>query len=192
MSCNAYTEFHCQYVDRSGRLCNTPWCEAHIREENGQTFCRRHAVIAQVLTSDAPRPLLENRAPSLVHWLSEDVSHAMQESGEFARTSVTRVPLHEVPMPDGGYGWEEGWTMIANNQRLSVTLLVPDALQTDVNLKVGSKLISLGSPPWVNRQSGHWVRVDPELHAMFRERLVKSVVLALQIASLGDKDQPPR
>src|SRR5579864_7291167 len=77
VGCTAQTGIACEYVDRRDRACRTAWCPAHRMVVDERIYCRRHAGVVSSLPTDAaqsmPLPDLENRAPSLVGWMSRQI-----------------------------------------------------------------------------------------------------------------------
>src|SRR5207248_3146565 len=76
-SCTATDATACAYIDRRQRPCSTAWCAEHVVIVDGLTLCRRHAGVVRAIGTASDRlqslPDLENRAPSLVNWVAEEV-----------------------------------------------------------------------------------------------------------------------
>src|SRR5438105_7619744 len=76
--CTAVTGLECEYVDRRSRRCRTAWCPVHRLVVRDRVYCRRHAGVVEavptgVLDAQTPLPDLDNRAPSLVNWVTNEV-----------------------------------------------------------------------------------------------------------------------
>ena len=86
----------CEYVDRRGRECRTAWCIEHRVTIEDRVYCRRHAGVVSALPSldSSPTvslPDLDNRAPSLVGWVSRQIDG-----------DVWRLLLKELSAGSGG------------------------------------------------------------------------------------------
>src|SRR5258708_25574070 len=78
--CDQPTGLPCAYVDRRGVACGTAWCPEHRLLAGGEVYCRRHHGTVTGLTGapdTLPLPDRDNRAPSLVAWVSRRVEPAV-------------------------------------------------------------------------------------------------------------------
>ncbi len=92
----------CEYVDRRGRECRTAWCIEHRVTIEDRVYCRRHAGVVSALPSldsslAVSLPDLDNRAPSLVGWVSRQIDGdvwrlLLKELSSGTRRSAGRRP----------------------------------------------------------------------------------------------------
>jgi len=94
--CTSHEGAPCEYVDRRGRECRTAWCPEHRVTIEDRVYCRRHAGVVSALPSldsslSVSLPDLDNRAPSLVGWVSRQIDG-----------DVWRLLLKELSSGSGG------------------------------------------------------------------------------------------
>jgi hypothetical protein len=129
-------------------------------------------------------PAWDNRGPSLVVWIIEDVSPHLHALLNEMTTPIQAITLAEVTTDSHGIGWEAGWTIVQDGHGSSVTIFVADDNPSMVSLRVGSQVIPMGEPPWIHYRSSEMVAaVDEQLRGNFRDRVLTTVTFALQVAS---------
>ena len=188
--CHETTGLMCEYVDRRDRNCRTAWCPAHRMVVDEHVYCRRHAGVVSSLPADAaqtvPLPDLDNRAPSLVGWMSRQID-----------ADVWRIMLRELDAATGGQliadpvtliflgverqrAWERAWKLVTHaGDKHRVSLVVTEARDAEVEVKVGSIVIDRLTPPWIDhRRRGE--TVSPEQDANEREAVNRRILEAIQ------------
>lgn len=169
--CGQATGLPCSYVDRRGVACDTAWCPEHRQLAAGAVYCRRHHGTVAGLTGaadDLPLPDRDNRAPSLVAWVSRRVEPAVQalllahrRPGDVA-TPVS-LPVHLVFVGrERRRAWERTWALADHTgHRLSVTLEVEEERSTELVLRVQRNVVAREVPPWIAaRLSGEDVSAE--------------------------------
>ncbi len=131
-------------------------------------------------------PEANNRAPSLVLWMIDDLADGMK-SQMSEPTEIHPLPIQEISRGDSGdNGWEAGWEITSGPLRNTLTIFVSDDAPTQVNLIVNDQLIPIGIAPWIEHRTAGWtVEIDVELREMFRERLLTTVMFALELVEAG-------
>jgi hypothetical protein len=74
--CTRAVSIRCAYADRRQRVRATTWCLRHGAMFNDTAYCRRHAGTVAALSNgfyQLALPDLDNRAPSLVGWMSGEL-----------------------------------------------------------------------------------------------------------------------
>lgn len=152
----------CAYEDRRGDLCETAWCPEHQTVIGGKAYCRRHASTVQALgeaqLGSGPVPDIDNRAPSLVNWVTDHLdervtallrAHATPGSNEQVTTSAVRL----VRPPDGGRRWERGWKLYDHTGAIiKVSVEIEERHDPEVAVRVGRSLSAKGVPPWITHR----------------------------------------
>ncbi|MFN2582767.1 MAG: hypothetical protein ABR498_08520 [Candidatus Dormibacteria bacterium] len=194
MGCTATTGVACEYVDRRARTCPTAWCPHHRVLVEDHVYCRRHAGVVSALP-DADSSLvvafpdLENRAPSLVGWM------ARQIDGD-----VWRLLLSEIDARSGGQlvsdpvmlvlaglererAWERAWKLVTHTGvSRRVSILVTEANDAEVIVKVAGKVVAMLTPPWITHRRQHeqvGEEEDARERAEFNQRLVGAIEEAI-------------
>ena len=187
--CRATTGERCAYVDRRGRTCGTAWCPDHQLILGGHVYCRRHAGVMRALAGgDGSMPDLENRAPSLVNWVSRDLEDVVQEivkgyRSELGTDRLISDPVHLVHLgPERLRIWERSWKLIDHTGwGLRVALEVDEARDTEVAVRVGRNIVTRVTPPWIQAR----LRGEPlsaEEDAAQREQFYRSLTETLATA----------
>jgi hypothetical protein len=191
VGCTSVEGIVCAYVDRRGRQCRTAWCPVHRVTMEGRVYCRRHAGVVSVLpTGDpsmaAPFPDLDNRAPSLVGWVSrqldQDVWNLMlRELAAEAGAQLLADPIALVFLGiNRQRAWERAWKLDSYtgiSRRASIMVAEDD--DTEVIVKVGANIVDRLVPPWIE----HRVRgqtTDPESDRREREAFNQRVLDAIE------------
>jgi hypothetical protein len=175
----------CDYMGRDQTQCASVWCGQHIADLGSGHYCRRHARIQAGLHEGVIPPVVDNRAPSVVLWMVEDLTPELQlQIGKSA--DLTSLPLNELTLEGGQNGWEAGWLIASGTVQHPVTVFVADDAPTNVNLRLNEELVHVGVPPWIEQRTpGLFADWDKELRQMFRQRMLSTVMLALQIVASG-------
>jgi hypothetical protein len=184
--CTATTGESCGYVDRRGRTCGTAWCPDHQQISGGTVYCRRHAGVVRALASaEGSMPDLENRAPSLVNWVSRDLEEVIHDlvNGYRAELGTDRMiadPVHLTFLgPERLRIWERSWKLVDHTGwGLRVALEVDEARDTEVAVRVGRNVVARVTPPWIEaRMRG--VQLPPEVDAAQRQEFYRSLTETL-------------
>lgn len=167
--CTATTGEKCGYVDRRGRACGTAWCPDHQSIVSGTVYCRRHAgVVGALQSGEGSMPDLENRAPSLVNWVSRDVEQVIQDivAGYREQLGSDRLltePVHLTFLgPERLRVWERSWKLVDHTGwSVRVALEVEEERDTEVAVRVGRNVVARVVPPWIAaRQRGELLPAD--------------------------------
>jgi hypothetical protein len=195
--CNETTGIACSYVDRRDRNCRTAWCPAHRMVVDEQIYCRRHAGVVSALPTETalstPLPDLENRAPSLVGWMARQID-----------ADVWRLMLRELDAAAGGQliadpvtlvfigverqrAWERTWKLATHEgDKHRVSLVVEEADDHEVVVKVGANVVDRVVPPWIaHRHAGE--TVTPEEDMRERQELNRRVLAAVERGLLRER-----
>lgn len=190
VGCAAATGVACEYVDRRSRACRTAWCPAHRVLVEDHVYCRRHAgVVSALPAADSsqvvPLPDLENRAPSLVGWVSRQID-----------ADVWRLLLGELDEQTGGQliadpvmlvftglersrAWERAWKLLTHTGlTLRVSLVVEEGADEEVIVKVGTRVAARVVPPWItHRKRGEQIGAEQDTRerAAFNQQLMQAV-----------------
>ena len=196
--CSAMTAIACEYADRRARQCRTAWCPQHRVIVEGHLYCRRHAGVVSALpvadsTLVTPLPDLDNRAPSLVAWV------ARQLDGD-----VWRLLLHELDTEGGELiadpvvlvftgvdrlrAWERAWKLVTHTGvSRRVSLMVEEAHDDELAVKVGANVVGRLSPPWITERRGS-EPVDPDTDRREREAFNQRVLDAVERGLLRERE----
>jgi hypothetical protein len=187
--CTANTGEKCGYVDRRSRACGTAWCPDHQSIVGGTVYCRRHAgVVGALQSGEASMPDLENRAPSLVNWVSRDVEQVIQDIVAGYRTQLGTDRLMTEPVhlnflgPERARVWERSWKLVDHTGwSLRVALEVDEDRDTEVAVRVGRNIVARVVPPWIAaRQRGE--QLSPEADRAQREDFYRSLTTTVTAA----------
>jgi hypothetical protein len=185
--CTNETAIMCAYRDRRGKACEAAFCPNHWAMVGGIVYCRRHAGTIQAMGLDAEwgvLPELENRGPSLVSWVADEIGpevekllHDAAHEGETVRveTEVAVVFDHKRRRR-----WERSWKLLEpTGMSLKISLTVKededDAL---IDVRVGSAVIARGVPPWIaRRRAGLGVggQVDADQRELFHRFFINHI-----------------
>ncbi len=165
--CEGADRVRCDYVDRRGTPCPTAWCPDHVVAVAGRGhYCRRHARLAHVLAPIEFRgaidpPDLDNRAPSLVAFLAEEVGPRVRELlAELVRPdlgeSLADDPLHLVMTRARTRRWAQGWKLFDNaGPVLRIGVEVDEESDPEFALRLNGRVILRCVPPWIaERRAG--------------------------------------
>jgi hypothetical protein len=185
--CRNETAIMCAYHDRRGRACTVAFCPDHWSEVGGVVYCRRHAGTISAMGADTEigaLPELENRGPSLVSWVADEIGPEVEgllrraaRGGESVKTeSAVKVIFDHKRRRR----WERSWKLIEpTGISLKVALTVnedeDDAL---IDVRVNSNVIARGVPPWIaRRRAGLGVggQVDKDQRELFHRFFINHI-----------------
>jgi hypothetical protein len=177
--CPRATGLACDYVDRRGHRCRTAWCPEHRLVIDGRVYCRRHAGVVSALPvgyvgHTAPMPDLETRAPSLVSWVARevdaDIRHLLLAEDRDGRGRLITDPVYLVFIGrDRRRAWERAWKLVGHaGDSLRVSLLVEEAADAEVAIRVDSAIVERLAPPWIVQRL-HGALPPPEVDAQRRK-----------------------
>ena len=180
----------CQFTDRHGRHCLSTWCIAHRVTDDEKTFCRRHASFAQALgtyDNTAALPELENRAPSLVNWVSNGVDaevRAMLAERGAGHEGVVLAhdPVHLL-VGIRGRRWGRSWSLRGpdGHDTLRVSIEVDEHSDPELAVRVDGDVITRSIAPWIgHRLRGEWV--PPEIDAAERKGFYADLIAVIREA----------
>jgi len=181
--CTSHEGAPCEYVDRRGRECRTAWCPEHRVTIEDHVYCRRHAGVVSALPSldssiGISLPDLDNRAPSL----DGDVWRLLLK--ELSSGSGGQLIADPVTLIFVGIGrqraWERAWRLDSHvGIAHRVSIVVEEADDTKVTVKVGGNSVEQVVPPWIE----HRVRgetVAPEDDRKEREDFYQRVLDSIE------------
>jgi hypothetical protein len=192
--CGNETAITCAYRDRRGRACAVAFCPQHWSMVGGVVYCRRHAGTITALgpaTEIGALPELENRGPSLVSWVADEISteveSLLQATARHGETVKTEGEVTAVFDHHRRRRWERSWKLIEpTGISLKVSLTVnEDADDALIDVRVGSSVIARGVPPWIaRRRAGLGVggQVDADQRELFHRFFINHIAeeVALQ------------
>jgi hypothetical protein len=187
--CRRREATRCAYVDKRSRQCPTAWCVEHGQEVEGRLFCRRHASTVTAMASEekvSVLPDLDNRAPSLVGCVADDLDAGVRElllRSAPAGTTVVSDPVRLVVTPGTTVRrWSKTWRLLDHSSVLNRIAIGVEEGGTAVSARVDTDLIGGGVPPWISaRLAGHGL-TEAEVAAQRREfaaALARSIELVL-------------
>ena len=204
--CDRHDGATCGYVDRRGRRCDTAWCSDHQALFDGHAFCRRHVGTLRAIGLDVVQrslaPDLQNRAPSLVNWIANDLDERVRAllAGQITQSGLEELGeerVHLVKANDGARRWDRSWKLFDHTGvTLKVTISVAEADDTLAIIRMGQSVLMQMVPPWIDRRINR-VDVSPEQDAeerqIFYERIFDRVSDAVaKERSSDDEPQPWR
>jgi hypothetical protein len=181
----------CEYVDRRGRECRTAWCGEHRVTIEDRVYCRRHAGVVSALPSldsslAVSLPDLDNRAPSLVGWVSRQIDGDVWRLllKELTAGSGGQLVADPVTLVFVGIGrqraWERSWRLDSHvGIAHRVSILVEENDDTMITVKVGGNAVEQLVPPWIqHRVRGETVAPDEDRRE--REEFYQRVLDAIE------------
>jgi hypothetical protein len=197
--CTATTGLECEYIDRRGRRCRTAWCPIHRVVVRDGVYCRRHAGVVRAVPMGPMEPSsvlpdLDNRAPSLVNWVSNEVDAEvqrllLQELGPSggAELMVDPVVLVFVGI-DRSRAWERSWKLVGHTGTLrKVSLTVEEDADTEVAVKIGANVVDRLVPPWIGQRNDPNV-LTPADERRRRDRFNEQVLDAIDRGLARERD----
>jgi hypothetical protein len=185
--CTNETAITCAYRDRRGRACAMAFCPEHWSEVGGIQYCRRHAGTISAMgpgTELGALPELENRGPSLVSWVADEIGPEVEallrgvaKNGETVKAEPEVKVIFDHKRRRR---YERSWKLIEpTGISLKVALTVnedeDDAL---VDVRVNSNVIARGVPPWIaRRRAGLGVggQVDKDQRELFHRFFINHI-----------------
>jgi hypothetical protein len=193
--CRRRDGVQCSYVDKRSRRCPTAWCANHVAEVAGFPYCRRHASTMTAIEGGevvAGLPDLDNRAPSLVGWISRDLDAPIREVlariAQAAGAKLVTDPVRLVITPGGSTRrWAKTWKVLDSTAVLSrVSIEVDEVDDCHVSARVDSELIGRGLPPWIgNRQAGK--QLDAVADATERAEFAAAMARSIELVVTGQE-----
>jgi hypothetical protein len=159
--CTRAVSIRCVYTDRRERVCATTWCIGHGAMFNDNAYCRRHAGTVAALSNgfyQLALPDLENRAPSLVGWMSDELDEsiraALQGSARGVETTLVADPVRlTTPGTSAERCWARAWKLVDHLGVVhQVSIEVEEEAQDVVAVRVDNDLIGRSVPPWIARR----------------------------------------
>ncbi len=188
--CTSQEGIPCAYVDRRGRECRTAWCPEHRVTIEDRVYCRRHAGVVSALPSlddslAVSLPDLDNRAPSLVGWVSRQIDGDVWRLllKELSSGSGGQLVADPVTLIFVGIGrqraWERSWRLDSHvGIALRVSIVVEESDDTVVTVKVGGNAVEQVVPPWIaHRSRGETIPADEDRKEReeFYQRVLDSI-----------------
>jgi hypothetical protein len=181
----------CAYVDRRRRACGTAWCEEHLVDTDIGGFCRRHGPVMRALArheqGEGIAPDIDNRAPSLVQWVANDIGPdaiAMLERLRGPRTDLDIIadPLDVVLMgTPRTRQWQRSWKISdQTGTAVKLAISVDEALDSEVVVRVDAEAIGRIVPPWIAERGK---QLPPEIDAQWRKAFRDAVLGAMWTAA---------
>jgi hypothetical protein len=190
----------CAYRDRRGRACPAAFCPAHSVSFSGTSYCRRHAGTVQAIGELAKDPNgfpdLNDRAPSLVNWISRDLDENVRRLlGRTARSGESVIVDESVRLahdPARKARWERAWRIVEHTGLvLKVTVHVSEENDSLVHVRVGTEMVADGVPPWIaRRREGQEVEaaIDISQRQLFYRFLEENISAAvIRFRARGDR-----
>jgi hypothetical protein len=159
--CIRVVSIRCGYADRRGRVCATTWCLDHGAIFDDTAYCRRHAGTVAALSNgfyQLALPDLENRAPSLVGWISGEldapIRAALRASARSRHATLVADPVRlTYSIGDKHRCWSRAWKLVDHLGVVrQVSIEVEEQAQDVVALRVDNDLIGRSTPPWIARR----------------------------------------
>jgi hypothetical protein len=188
--CTSTDGVPCAYVDRRGRECRTAWCPEHRVTIEDRVYCRRHAGVVSALPSldssvAVSLPDLDNRAPSLVGWVSRQIDGdvwrlLLKELASGAGAQLVADPVTLIFVGIGRQrAWERAWRLDSHvGIALRVSIVVEENDDTMISVKVGANTVEQLVPPWIqHRIRGEAVAPDEDRKEReeFYQRVLDSI-----------------
>lgn len=198
--CANYNAVQCGYRDRRGRACTASFCPSHHVKVGDSVYCRRHANTVTALGERGQDPNalpdLDDRGPSLVHWIANDLDESIR--GVLTRASrdgesVIAEPEVALAHDANRRGrWERCWKLVeSTGVVIKVTIHVSEEDDSLVHVRVGTEMVADGVPPWIaQRREGHEMTasVDESQRRLFYRFLEENITAAVnRFRGRGDR-----
>jgi hypothetical protein len=189
--CNHETAITCAYRDRRSRTCEVAFCPAHWSMVGGVVYCRRHAgtIVAMGQGVDASAmPEVENRGPSLVGYVADEIGPEVEELLRAAANPNETVKFEKgvavVFDHKRRRRWERSWKLL---QPTGISIKISLTVKEDeddalIDVRVGSAVIARGVPPWIaRRRAGLGVggQVDADQRELFHRFFINHIAEAI-------------
>ena len=184
--CHQAVSIRCAYTDRRQRVCGTTWCIRHGAMFNDSAYCRRHAGTVAALSNgfyQLALPDLDNRAPSLVGWMSGELDApirvALSASAPDADATLVADPVRLTSSGISPRCWARAWKLVDHLGVVhQVSIEVEEDSQAVVAVRVDNDLIGRSVPPWIERRqavSAATPDEDAVARTAFNQALARSV-----------------
>jgi hypothetical protein len=197
--CARQTAINCAYHDRRGRECPAAFCPEHWSMVGDVVYCRRHASTIVALGPDVElgaMPALENRGPSLVNHVADEIGpqivellRAAARNGETVKADPEVAAIFD---HQRRRRWERIWKLIEpTGISLTVSLTVnEDGDDALIDVRVGASVIARGVPPWIaRRRAGLAVggQADADQRELFHRFFVNHIAEAVALERAPDR-----
>jgi hypothetical protein len=181
----------CDYRDRRGRMCTVAFCPEHGDVIDGVPYCRRHAstvrAIGPLATDPNGRPDIDDRTPSLVNWISQELDTHIRAQLEAAAVEGESVVADDAVHLSRDYNrnlrWERSWRLIESTGLvLKIVISVSEENDALVRINVGSEMVADGIPPWIARRrvgEDVDVAIDIAQRQLFYQYMQESIARAV-------------
>jgi hypothetical protein len=179
----------CAYRDRRGRVCQVRNCPAHSARFGVVLYCRRHAATARAIAAPAGRPQflpdLEDRTPSLINWIADDLDGGirarLQKVTRRGELVVTDGYVHLTRDINRQSRWERSWRIVDHTGLVLKVCVYVDADQGElVRVRVAEDDVFQAVPPWIARR--HHGELAPTVDLVQRQRYYAAIQEAVGAA----------
>ncbi len=185
--CGDQGAIRCNYVDKRNRRCTTTWCSKHWTVALDRPYCRRHASTVEAVAGQdfiEGLPDVDNRAPSLVGWVSRELDTSVRQALLRSAPPAARLVIDPVRLTlskHAGRRWQRNWKLVDHAGILNrVTIEVEESDPADVRARVDLELIGHGVPPWIERRR-QGVEVPPDVDAAERRAFTESMARSIEL-----------
>jgi hypothetical protein len=181
--CTQPVAIRCVYADRRQHVCGSTWCIRHGAMFNDDAYCRRHAGTVAALSNgfyQLALPDLDNRAPSLVGWMSGELDGPIRAAlRATALNQEMTVVADPVRLTSGAFApersWIRAWKLVDHLGVIhQVSIEVAEDSQAVVAVRVDNDLIGRSVPPWIERRQAP-SEEDAASRQAFNQALAQSV-----------------
>src|ERR1700729_2270756 len=154
----------CASVHRRGRGRRSAWFPEHRVTIEDRVYCRRHAGVVSALPSlddslAVSLPDLDNRAPSLVGWVSRQIDGdiwrlLLKELSSGSGGQLVADPVTLIYLGIGRQrAWERAWRLDSHvGIAHRVSIVVEENDDTMITVKVGANTVEQLVPPWIQHR----------------------------------------
>lgn len=169
--CFRITGVECAYRDRRNRGCDTAWCPSHAVMIGDAVYCRRHAGTVRALQGEQSMglPDADNRAASLVSWVSRDIEADVRRIlADVCRDRADLQPVDDPVKlvlfgPERVRIWQRSWKLAAHiGVAYRVEVCVQEDTHDEVIVKVNQHEVFRAVPPWITARRTGEVLSDVE------------------------------
>jgi hypothetical protein len=179
----------CAYRDRRGRLCQVRNCPAHSTRFGVVLYCRRHAGTARAIAAPTGRPQslpdLEDRTPSLINWIADDLDEVirvlLENAARRGESVVTDGYVQLTRDINRQSRWERSWRIVDHTGLILKVCVYVDASQGElVRVRVAEDDVFEAIPPWISRRPHG--ELAPTIGVAQRRRYYESIQEAIGAA----------